>query len=64
MTLAQQIASRIQRATKLGSARGVSDFQFRVTEKGAVLLNLRTHLAELLFDPDQDPFPEKDGIAQ
>jgi hypothetical protein len=35
-----------------------------MTEKGAVLTNLRTHRAELPFDEDQDPFQEKNSIAQ
>lgn len=64
MSLTQQIASRIRQAKILGEARGVSDFQLRVTETGVVLTNLRTHRAELLFDDDEDPFPEKDSIAQ
>jgi hypothetical protein len=63
MTLSQQIASRIQQATILGRAAGLSDFQLRVTAKGAFLLNLRTHCAELLFDQGQDPFLEMDSIA-
>jgi len=64
MSLTQQIASRIRQAKILGDARGVSDFQLRITEKGAVLTNLRTHRAELLFDDDDDPLQEKNSIAQ
>ena len=64
MSLTQQIASRIRQAKLLGDARGVSDFQLHVTEKGAVLTNLRTHRAELLFDDDENPLPEKNSIAQ
>ncbi|HKU66111.1 MAG TPA: hypothetical protein VJQ06_13745 [Rhizomicrobium sp.] len=65
MNLTQQIASRIRQARMLGNAGGPSDFQLRVTEKGAILINLRTHGAELLFDDDdEDRFQEKDSIAQ
>lgn len=65
MNLTQQIASRIRQAKILGDARGVSDFQLRVTEKGVMLANLRTHRAELLSDDDDDdPFQEKNSIAQ
>ena len=65
MNLTQQIASRIRQARILGDACGVSDFQLRMTEKGAILTNLRTHRAELLFDDDdEDPFQEKNSIAQ
>ena len=64
MNLTQQIASRIRQARILGDASGPSDFQLRMTEKGAVLINLRTHRAELLSDKDEDPFLEKNSIAQ
>lgn len=64
MTLTQQIASHIEHAKILGEAVGVSDFQLRVTRKGAILTNLKTRRAELLFDRDEDPFFEKIGIAQ
>ena len=64
MSLTQQIASRIQKARVLGDANGPSDFQLRVTRKGAILTNLKTHRAELLFDEDDDPFFEKNSIAQ
>jgi hypothetical protein len=64
MSLTQQIASRIRQAKIQGDARGVSDFQLRMTEKGAVLTNLWTLRAELPFDEDQDPFQEKNSIAQ
>jgi len=64
MNLTQQIASHIQQARILGYASGPSDFQLRVTKKGATLTNLKTHCAELLFDQDEDPFFEKDSIAQ
>jgi hypothetical protein len=64
MSLTQQIASRIQEARVLGFANGPSDFQLRVTRKGAILTNLKTLRAELLFDEDEDPFLEKDSIAQ
>ena len=64
MNLTQQIASHIQQARILGYASGPSDFQLRVTPKGAILTNLKTRCAELLFDRDEDPFFEKDSIAQ
>jgi hypothetical protein len=64
MTLTQQIASHIRQARILGDAHGVSDFQLRVTKKGAVLFNLRTHRGELLFDQDEYPFLETESIAQ
>jgi hypothetical protein len=64
MNLTQQIASRIQQARILGCASGPSDFQLRMTQTGAVLTNLKTHCAELLFDQDEDPFFEKERIAQ
>ena len=64
MNLTQQIASCIQQARNLGCASGPSDFQLRVTQRGAVLTNLKTHRAELLFDQDEDPFFEKESIAQ
>jgi hypothetical protein len=64
MSLTQQIASHIRQARILGYASGPSDFQLRVTPKGAILTNLRTNQAELLFDQDGDPFSEKDSIAQ
>lgn len=64
MNLTQKIASRIQKARILGDAGGPRDFQLRVTEKGAVLTNLRTHCAELLLDEEEDPLQEKNSIAQ
>jgi hypothetical protein len=64
MNLTQQIVSHIRQARLLGSASGPSDFQLRVTEKGAVLTNLKTNLTELLIDDDSDPFLEKNSIAQ
>ena len=64
MNLTQQIASHIQQARILGYASGPSDFQLRVTQKGAILTNLKTHCAELLLVRDEDPFFEKDSIAQ
>jgi len=62
MTLTQQIASHIRQAKRLGDATGPSDFQLRMTRKGAVLTNLKTHRAELLFDQDEDF--DKTSIAQ
>ena len=62
MDLTQQIVSRIQEARMLGDANGPSDFQLRVTRKGAILTNLKTHRAELLFDEGEDL--EKISIAQ
>lgn len=64
MNLTQQIASHIRQARIMGYADGPSDFQLRVTRKGAILTNLRTHRTELLFDQDDDPFLEKNSIAQ
>jgi hypothetical protein len=64
MSLTQQIASHIQHARILGYASGPSDFQLRATQRGIVLINLKTHCAELLFDQDEDSFLEKDSIAQ
>jgi len=64
MNLTQQIASHIRQAKRPGDASGPSDFQLRVTRKGAILTNLKTHRAELLFDEDEDPFFEKASIAQ
>ncbi len=64
MSLTQQIASHIRQAKILGDAGGVSDFQLRVTRKGTILTNLKTHRAELLFDDQEDPFFEKSSIAQ
>ena len=64
MNLTQQIASHIQQARILGYASGPSDFQLRATPKGVVLTNLKTRCAELLFDQDEDPFLEKENIAQ
>lgn len=64
MSLTQQIASHIRQAKILGDAGGACDFQLRVTRKGAILTNLKTRRAELLFDADEDPFFEKNSIAQ
>ena len=64
MNLTQQIASHIRQAQFMGYASGPSDFQLRATQKGVVLTNLKTHRTELLFDPDEDPFLEKESIAQ
>jgi len=62
MTLTQQIASHIRQAKRLGDATGPSDFQLRMTRKGAILTNLKTHRAKLLFDQDEDF--DKTSIAQ
>jgi hypothetical protein len=64
MSLTQQIASHIWRARMLGNAKGPCDFQLRITERGAILTNLKTQRAELLLDEDEDPFFEKESIAQ
>ncbi len=64
MSLTQQIASHIRQAQSVGDASGVSDFQLRVARKGAILVNLKTHRAELLFDEGEDPFFEQSSIAQ
>jgi hypothetical protein len=64
MSLTQQIASHIRRARMLGNASGPRDFQLRITEQGAILTNLKTQRTELLLDEDEDPFFEKESIAQ
>ncbi len=64
MNLTQQIVSHIRQARILGDAKGPSDFQLRVTRKGVVLTNLKTHRTELLFGQDEDSLFEKNSIAQ
>lgn len=63
MTLNEEIEARIERAKVLGKAAAPSDFQVRVAEKGAVLINLKTSRATLIYD-DSDPFAEDGSIAQ
>ena len=64
MTLANEISARIRKTKAWDKSSHISDFQIRVVENGAVLVNLKTSEAQLIkADASDDVFPEE-GIAE
>lgn len=65
MDLDEEIAARI-RASKLWDKNSdIGDFQVRTGKNGAVLINLKTGRAQLLYDEDSELHDlEELGIAQ
>ena len=63
MALAEKISARIREKKAWDKNAHVSDFQIRVTEKGAVLVNLKTGEAQLI-DADGDAVSPDGDIHQ
>jgi hypothetical protein len=60
MSLAQKIGAHIRSAKALNPDARISDFQVRVSEGSAVLINLRTGEIKLIAadKSDSDPFEQ------
>ena len=64
MTITDKISARIREKKAWDKGAHISDFQIRVGEKGAVLVNLRTGEAQLIDDDGHDDVPSSGIIAQ
>jgi hypothetical protein len=54
MELDEELLARIRAAASFDKTVKVSDFQLRAGENGSVLINLRTGLAQLVYDDDSE----------
>ena len=63
MALGEKISARIRKKKAWDKNAHVSDFQIRVTERGAVLVNLKTGEAQLI-DADGDAVSAEGDIHQ
>lgn len=54
MTIDDQILARVRAAKVWDKEAKLEDFQIWAAEKGFVLVNLKTHRAELLYDDDSE----------
>ena len=64
MTLTEKIGSEIRHAKEEDKQVHISDFQVRVTEKGAVLVNLKTSQAQLIEADKSDEIGLLESVAQ
>ena len=64
MTIAREILARIRKAKSWDKNVHISDYQVRVVENGAVLINLKTSEAELIKADTSDRASSEDGIAE
>ena len=64
MTIASKIVARIRKAKAWDKTVHISDYQVRVVENGAVLINLKTSEAELIKADASDCIFLEDGIAE
>jgi citrate lyase gamma subunit len=64
MSLAFKICGIIRKAKMLDKAVHVSDYQVKVVEEGAVLINLKTREATLIEADGSDEFSWEDSIAE
>jgi len=64
MTLAEKIGTQIRHAKQDDKKTHISDFQIRVAEKGAVLVNLKTSEAQLIDADESDSMSWAEGVAQ
>ena len=64
MTIASEICARIRKAKAWDKTAHISDYQVRVVENGAVLINLKTREAELVRADESDTIAPEDGIAE
>jgi len=64
VTIAREICARIRKAKSWDKNVHVSDYQVRVVENGAVLINLKTSEAQLIKSDASDRAPPEDGIAE
>jgi hypothetical protein len=64
MSLTQKIGAHIRSAKAFNPDAHISDFQVRVSERGAVLINLRTGEAKLIEADKSDCDPLEQSLIQ
>ena len=64
MSLAQKIGAHIRSAKAFTPDAHISDFQVRISERGAVLINLKTGEAKLIAADDSDADPFEQSLIQ
>jgi len=62
--MAREICNLIQKAKAWDKTVVVSDYQVKVVENGAVLINLKTSEATLIRTDASDDISPEDGIAE
>jgi hypothetical protein len=62
--MARKICDLIRKAKAWDKTAHVSDYQIKVVESGAVLINLKTSEATLIRTDASDDISPEDGIAE
>jgi hypothetical protein len=64
MSLAYKICGIVRRAKMLDKDVHVSDYQIKVVEQGAVLINLKTREGMIIAADKSDEFSSEESIAE